>query len=381
MNYKQVIKYFLPYSVINFIKKEQDRSPRINYNIGLSAGKQPKVFFSYVNGFLTTEDLTRCHGTRDVECALFLSALVKQGCRVDLARYDCEKGIRNDYDYVIGQGEAFRKASAINPKAKRILYLTENPPAYSLKKEEERIAYFEERHHKKVGVARSGKFFRDEDFENLDSCIFIGNPSDSEKIPDIRTYTIRPSGIINPLFDVKSRDYKTAKSRFMWIGSYGAVHKGLDILFDVFHRHPELQLYVLGFNEKDRRMLKGMLPSNAIDFGYLNITGKKFARLASECGFVILPSCSEGLATSVITGMNHGLIPIVTKETGIQAPVGEVLSDYKVDSIDDAITRWSGMDVSRLSEMSEQTIKFARDTYSIEKYSQRISEIVGSVIR
>jgi len=377
---KQIVKRVVPPFIVKKVKTLQDKQPRIVYNLGLTSCPQPRVFISYVNGFLFVDDPFKCHGTRDVECAAFVSSLIQLGCRVDVARYDCTKGFKKDYDYVIGQGDAFRLASSLNPNAKRILYLTENPPALSLMKEKERIAYFEERHHQKIELNRSGKFFNDEDFERLDACIFIGNPSDSDKIKGIRTFTIRPTGIINKFFDPSRRDYIQAKNRFMWIGSSGVVHKGLDILLDVFAKHPELELYVLGMNEEERRMMSGLMSSNVKNIGYISILSEQFARLAEECGFVILPSCSEGLATSVITGMNHGLIPLVTKETSIEVPVGEVFTDFHVENVEEVVVRWSKKDFTWLKEESEKTRALAVETYNIEKYSERIKELLTTII-
>lgn len=381
MNIKQTVKRFLPIGLMHFISDKLDKTPRIIYNIGLTTGKQPKVLVTYVNGFLFVDNPYKCHGTRDVECASLVAALAQKGCRVDVARFDCKKGIRSDYDYIIGQGEAFRLVSDLNPQAKRVLYLTENPPTLSLEKEKERISYFEERHHRTIGVVRSGLFFKDEDFERLEACIFIGNPSDADKIKGIKTYTIRPTGIINTLFKPENRDYEKARKRFMWIGSSGAVHKGLDILLDVFKIHPELELYVLGLNEAERRQLKDLMPANIKNCGYIKIQGEEFARLAEECCFVILPSCSEGLATSVITGMNHGLIPLVTKETSIEAPVGEVFADFKVETVEEAIIRWSKKDPTELTIVSLQTQAFARETYNVDNYATTIREIFDCIIK
>ncbi len=379
------LKSLLPMWLINKYKKWKAGSPTIIYNIGLTTGNQPKVFLSYVNGFLYTENPTDCPGTRDVECAAFVSALVQKGCRVDVARYDLQRNIRSDYDYIIGQGEAFRLASLLNPHAKRILYLTENKPELSYSKEMERNKYFEERHHKSVEVSRSGLHFRQEDFDQLYACFFVGNPSAAEKLPNIKTLTFRPTGLMNRVFSKNYhkniRDYSYAKKCFMWIGSTGAIHKGLDILLDVFKNHQDLELYVLGVSEYDRRILKPLMSPNVKDVGFIDIQGDEFLSIVSKCGFVVLPSCSEGLATSVITGMNHGLIPLVTQETGIEAPVGEVFKDYKVETIDESISRWSNMDPVLLNEISHQTREYALQTFQITNYTERIKQIVAEVIQ
>ncbi len=384
MQLLQMLKSLAPIWLIKQYKKWKATPPTIVYNIGLTSLDQPKVFLSYVNEFLYTEDPTYCPGTREVECASLLSALVQMGCRVDIARYDMLKGIRADYDFIIGQGDAFRLASSMNPAAKRILYLTENPPTFSYEKEKERVQYFEERHHVKVHLTRSGKFFRKEDFEQLHACIFIGNPSDGKKLPGINTFTIKPTGFMNRVFNQEYnkciRDYSQARKRFMWMGSIGAIHKGLDILLDVFRNHPELELYILGVSEYERRILKPFMGPNIRDVGFIKIQSDEFLNIVTQCGFVVMPSCSERLATSVITAMNHGLIPLVTAETGIEVPVGEVFKDFRVETIDETIMKWCKMDASLLERISHETRTYTLDTFHISNYNKRIKEILDQLI-
>lgn len=381
MKAKKIIQKMLPMGIIKKYKSYKYRTPSITYNIGYTAGEQKKILVIYVNEFLHRGEMSKFPGTSNEDCSALVTALVNNGCRVDVARYDCKAGIRNDYDYIIGQGEAFKLASMLNPRAKRVLFLTENPPEISFPKEKERIDYFEERHHFKLEIARSGKFFQSQDFQNLRACIFTGNPNAKEKLPGIDTYPIRCNGIVNPLFHPNDRNYDAARKHFIWIGSSGAVHKGLDILLDVFAKHPELDLTIIGLNEQDRRLLQGLMKSNVHNYGYIpSIKSELFAQIVSGCGFVVLPSCSEGLATSVITGMNHGLIPLVTAETNIVAPTGEVFADFKVETVEDTIVRWSNMDVNFLSEQSKQTRDFAFITYSYDQYAKRMKEIVESII-
>lgn len=382
MHVKKIIQRVLPLSVIKKYHIFRDRTPRIVYNIGFSSGQQRRVLVTYVNDFVFKGDISNLHGTSNEDCAALISALVKKDCRVDLARYDCKDGIRSDYDFIIGQGDAFRLASAMNPTAKRVLFLTENPPSISFAKEKERIQYFEERHNIKLDITRSGKFFQECDFHNLHACIFTGNPNASDRLPGINTYPIRCNGIVNPFFRLEDRSFETARSTFIWIGSSGAVHKGLDILLDVFARHPELELRILGLNESDRRILQSLMNSNVRNYGYIpSIKSEEFAQIVAGCGFVVLPSCSEGLATSVITGMNHGLIPLVTAETNIISPTGEVFSDFNVETVEETIVRWSKMDVNFLTEQSILTRDFAFATYSFEQYAARMNEIIEAIIK
>ena len=51
--------------------------------------------------------------------------------------------------------------------------------------------------------------------------------------------------------------------------------------------------------------------------GWIDITGPDFARLASETLGVVYPSCAEACCGSVINVMHAGVIPIVSRQTGI----------------------------------------------------------------
>jgi len=44
----------------------------------------------------------------------------------------------------------------------------------------------------------------------------------------------------------EGRDFAKAKRRFLWMGSYGMVHKGLDLVLEAFAGMPDLQLTVCG---------------------------------------------------------------------------------------------------------------------------------------
>ena len=376
----EVVKRLLPISITNLLKKGISHPKTIIYNLGFDATKQPKVFVSYIHDFMLESDSGKWHGTRDLECSIFVKILICLGCRVDVCNVNCIKGIRNDYDYVIGQGEAFRSARELNPKAKAILYLTEKPPKYSLRKEKERISYLYERHKLKATLNRTGRFFKECDFLNLSCCIMIGCEKDSLLLPNIRTYLLKPTGLKNKKFAIKDRNINLAKKHFLWIGSFGAVHKGLDILFDVFRETPDLTLHMAGLNRTEKKFLSCLIPCNVIDYSYMDIQSEEFRQVVNQCAFVVFSSCSEGMATSVITAMNHGLIPLITEESSIELNgIGEIFKDYKVETIAESVKRWSNKDNQYLEMQINKTIEFSISMFDKKVYTQTLQNILSDI--
>lgn len=380
---KLFMQKHLPISIIRIIKNyiDSDNTPQIVYNLGIDALQQKKVLFSYLPDYLFMNQWGVMYSTMHVECAAFVKALLKEGCRVDLCNCNIEEGIRDDYDFIFGFGKAFRKARQLNQKAKKILYLTEKTPDFSKRKEEERIAYFYERHHIKTTIARSGLFFVDSDFDGLDGCIMIGKTDDAKLLSNIRTYTINPTGLFNDYFDITKRDLSIAKKQFLWIGSKGVIHKGLDILLDVFQKHKGLTLHIVGLNWEDRPIVSKLLGKNTIDHGYMNINSAEFCAIAENCAFIISPSCSEAVSTSVITGMNNGLIPLVSEESSFELEgIGETLYDFHVNYVDNIVNKWSNKDNDFLKIQMFKTLEYVHERHSIQKYSADIEGIISDIL-
>lgn len=108
---------------------------------------------------------------------------------------------------------------------------------------------------------------------------------------------------------------------FLFLSSTGQVHRGLDVLLDVFaERSEHLHICSAVLEEPDfvnayRREL--FESDNIHTHGFVNTSSAKFRRILSQCRFVILPSCSEGQSSSVINAMFNGLLPIVTRNAGL----------------------------------------------------------------
>jgi glycosyltransferase involved in cell wall biosynthesis len=118
------------------------------------------------------------------------------------------------------------------------------------------------------------------------------------------------------------KDFESARRRFVWFGSGGLVHKGLDLVLEAFADLPDLELLVIGpvrrerdFARAFRRELYGLPNVETVD--WIDVTGRRFTELARSSLALIYPSCSEGGGASALTCLHAGLIPVLTREASV----------------------------------------------------------------
>ena len=85
-----------------------------------------------------------------------------------------------------------------------------------------------------------------------------------------------------------------------------------------------------------------------------------------------MPSCSEGIAGSVLTAMSAGLIPIVSKECGFNDDEVYHLNDCSIECIAETINTFSQMPINWVIHESIKTMKTVQTRYSKNNYSESV---------
>jgi hypothetical protein len=178
---------------------------------------------------------------------------------------DCKNILK--YDIIFGFGESFFNACNNNPNALKIAYITESHPKFSLEQENNRLEYYFQRHKKRPAIVRSGVFYKEEHINSADYAIIIGNHRTLDTFRNFngKLYSLTPTAIFNPNYEWKLRDYSKSKKRFVWFGGNGCIHKGLDLLIDIFSTENEYTLYICGMDQKEKKYLH--FSKNTIDLG------------------------------------------------------------------------------------------------------------------
>ena len=197
-----------------------------------------------------------------------------------------------------------------------------------------------------------------------------------------------PIPISTPLtWPVLDRDLEQARRRFVWFGSGGLVHKGLDLVLEAFSGMPEMQLTVCGPVQQERDFEREYWNElyrtpNIHLHGWIDVTSDDFVRLMSEHVAVVFPSCSEGQNGGVITCMHAGLIPVVSRATG--APIsperGIVLEDCKIETIRQTVRRIAAMDIETLSSMSRAAREHVRDRHNRPRFAETFRAAIEDIL-
>lgn len=285
--------------------------------------------------------------------------------------------LKDRYDIFIGAGSGDSGKYYVNicdmvPSAIKIFYALGLESNLSNQYMNRRYEYFKERHPNTNMQKRRirSNIHIEEIMERTDFIFCVGNEFTQNSFKKFNKYIYQILLSSSPKLssDVNQIINRNQK-KFFYFGGNGNIVKGLDLTIEAFVNLPQFELYIgAPKTEEDfNKIYKPILSKvkNIHFIGFIDVDSNIYNKITSECGYVILPSSSEGCATSVTTCMRRGLIPVVTKETGVDiGNFGYHIDDIKVDKLTELIKKIANSD-------REEFIKKSFDTY-IEsfKYTQ-----------
>jgi glycosyltransferase involved in cell wall biosynthesis len=190
----------------------------------------------------------------------------------------------------------------------------------------------------------------------------------------------------------EDKDFGRVRNNFLWFGSEGFVHKGLDLVLEAFVQMPDHHLTVCGPIHSDKEFQNAYQKelyqtANIHTVGWVDIGSPKFMEIVKNCVGIVFPSCSEGGGGGVITCMHAGLIPIVSYEASVDVndTFGRILKASSAEEIKSSIQKISMMDEAELAAMARRSWEFARANHTrevfVESYSRIISEILAAAAK
>jgi glycosyltransferase involved in cell wall biosynthesis len=184
----------------------------------------------------------------------------------------------------------------------------------------------------------------------------------------------------SPLKEHRDPRVVELRNEFLWFGGGGAVHKGLDLVLEVFSRNPDLMLHVVGPYEREKDFVEAYskelygLP-NIRSHGYLDPSSEKFRRVTRNVIGHIFPSCSEGISPAAVTCMQFGFLPILSVNAGIDltSDMGFMLVDNSLSEIDQVIKNVVSMERKLVAKMIERAQEYALDAFSRRRFKEVMS--------
>ena len=288
-----------------------------------------------------------------------------------------------NYDLVIGFGPLFESICKERSVPRRIHFATGAHHSFQENAELGRIAGFMERTGKLLLPRRTLDRVFPHSLIFSQRILLIGNSWTRS------TYTtpITPITCIDPPTNIHrdETDPPGAGNQWngiIWFGSPGMLHKGLDLLIEAMAGlGPEVELHICGDcpEETDFWEHYSRLPSNIHRHGFVHPDSAMAKDLFRKCGFVALPSCSEGMSTGVLTCMATGLIPLVTRECGLDVEgIGYLIPTPTVEGVMTAIRSALAEPRPLLAQRSLAAIRRVQERHSRTRFREQIVDALGA---
>lgn len=186
-------------------------------------------------------------------------------------------------------------------------------------------------------------------------------------------------------FPFIERDFEKIRKNYLWLGSGGMVHKGLDLVLETFSQLPEYHLVICGpvhqEPEFEKVYYRELYQSpNIKTFGFIDVKSVQFQELIKNTCGLVYPSCSEGQAGSVITCLHAGLIPVISYESGVNIDdFGILLEECSVEDITKSVKLLSCKPADELIVMSKKAWQYARTHHTRNNFSDQYEAFVHEI--
>ncbi len=281
-----------------------------------------------------------------------------------------------------------RIAGVVRPSPIKILYRTGSDPNYQNVAETRRVENVNRRRNSSYSPKRlvHEPELEIESLRQADFCLLLGNEHTLNTYPAEfrdKISLVPVSGSYLGKSIKSPSDFVPDDREFLWFFGAGAVHKGLDLLLEVFARNKHLVLNIIGniSNEEDFFQIYEYelnYLSNIKYHGWLIPSSKKFRRIINSTFCFIAPTCSEAISAAAVTCLQAGLYPIISRDTGISLPLdcGVYLETCSINEIERFVHKVHSFPNPFLSSQIHETQKFALVEYSRRRYSEVMSKFI-----
>ena len=386
---KKTLKDKLP-SLYHRYNNYKNNKILINY---FNTSFQKNVLISYIT--YPFERKSSLRHTNVIESLKIADEFRDLGYNCDIVNYNSDIKIDyRKYNVIFGFGKPFHNSFSLTSKTTRIFYGTGRHPYYNNQATVERgIDFLKNKNHFLISSLR----LIEEDYtlqiNASDALILLGGEdvkqnyikySSNRTIFNLNTSFFK---IHNYKEFVENRNYEESRNNFLFFSGGGMIHKGLDMLLDIFKDRKDINLFVCApiENEKEFKEIykNELFKTNNIHFkNFVNLDSEEFKDLIKKCCFVILPSCSEVLPTSIINVVgNGGLIPILSYPSTINLDENCIMIEKNdLKSIVKAIEISINLTVDTLKETSLKIAEKINAGYSIENFVENFRNTLKKII-
>jgi hypothetical protein len=185
----------------------------------------------------------------------------------------------------------------------------------------------------------------------------------------------------------EEKNFESCRKNYVWFGSNGFVHKGLDLVLETFSGMPDYQLYVCGPIDREPDFRKAYQKElfetpNIHTLGWVDISSPQFVETMNKCVGTVYPSCAECGAGNALTCMQTGVIPVISLESGtdIDPGFGRLLENCSVDEIEHAVRDISGLAPRELEKMARKAWHFVRANHTAARFEEEYRKVIMHIM-
>lgn len=341
-----------------------------------------KVLVSYAPVAKSLQAIT--FHTNSVESRAIIESFLELGHQVDFidCRNDLSDSEISKYEILFGEGPALvRAVKARNRNQLKIFYATTQSPLKVYEKEY--LSYVRQNLDINSGHFRSLDIMNNLPLLQSDVIVCLGNANtrDTYNFCIQPIYQINPTGFDSKFIEnpIKLKD----KKNLLFFSGGGAALKGVYHVIDFIKENPSFNLIVCGPVCKQILDLHEffMLSPRLTLYEHIYVPSDEWHKIVSSCYFALFPSYSEGASTSLITCLRAGLIPIASKEVGVDiGDNGFLIKELSSSGLAEAIIDASKTSEEKLIKMSDQIYEISNQEYNIYTYKKNITEILSAII-
>lgn len=386
---KKFLKMMLPNKVKIFIINYINQRIIKNY---FNKSYSRTALLSYITVPFKSNSLAH---TNYFEAQSWAKILSELGYNVDIIHYENKKTIDlAKYDLICGFGDVFQKYFESNSN-KKIITIYYGTGMHVCHQNYASLSRIQDVYRKKgVWLGKSARFVEKtwtHQTTLVDGIIALGNEvcADSyRKYYDRQVYALAAPyyATQNPEKIILKRK-EDSKNHYLWFGSSGLVHKGLDLILDYFSENDDIYLHICGPIENDKEFAKlyktELFETKNIKlYGFVDIESQLFNEILLSCSFTIYPSCSEGGSPSTLSVIgNGGLIPIITKENTIETGNELWIDGFDYESIDRAVSKSKELSFSEIKKLQLKNLEYVKSNNNQEKYYLNLKLNIEKIIK
>jgi len=320
-----------------------------------------------------------------------VKVLTRMGYVVDVIDFNC-KDFKSDkvYDLFIGHAGVNWEYLSRNvlSDAVKIYFSTGTYWKEHNRREAQRFDNFERRRGVRLPHDRWIKVSEEFACHDADGIICLGNKNAAKSYAAFPVcYNLNNGVYSDNRYAPAAKNFASAAKHFLYFGSAGNIHKGLDLLIEAFMQL-DADLWCTGKVEPALyKVYADELPGHP-NIHFVNpdkmvpLRSPLFYDLMDRCNCVILPSCAEGSPGGVIECMNQGLIPIVSRGANVDvADFGIILQTDSVEEIVRVVRRVVAQPPQWHRRQSMETKQVVLRNFSEEAFCANMRVAIENIIR